>query len=230
MEAVPGLVNVPVSGGWRVVHATVTAEEQHAADLLAGDVVRSVHLVDVERTAIVLGSAQSHDSLDRAACDRLDVQVVRRRSGGGAVLLVPEEHVWMDVVIPRGDPHWSDDVSASAAWLGEVWLAGLATVGVAGRLHRGAPSHGPASPLVCFAGSICGEVLDERGAKLVGISQRRNRRGARFQCVVHRRWRPEVYAALLPGVDADALRPAAAVTEVAAAVLRGAMLDALAAA
>ena len=39
-------------------------------------------------------------------------------------------------------------------------------------------------PLVCFAGVGPGEVL-AGGRKLVGISQRRTRAGARFQCAVH---------------------------------------------
>ena len=39
------------------------------------------------------------------------------------------------------------------------------------------------------------------GAKVVGISQRRTRAGARFQCAVPRRWDVERHAALLgPGI------------------------------
>ena len=40
----------------------------------------------------------------------LGVAVVRRRSGGGAVLLDPGGVVWVDVVVPRHDPRWDDDV------------------------------------------------------------------------------------------------------------------------
>ena len=53
-------------------------------------------------------------------------------------------------------------------------------------------------PLVCFAGLGPGEVLRD-GDKLVGISQRRSRAGARFQCAVHIRWSPSVLVALLAG-------------------------------
>jgi hypothetical protein len=35
------------------------------------------------------------------------------------------------------------------------------------------------------------------GAKAVGISQRRTRAGARFQCAVHRRWDPAAVVAPL---------------------------------
>ena len=47
----------------------------------------------------------------------------------------------------------------------------------------------PWSRKVCFGGLGPGEVTVD-GHKLVGISQRRTRDGARFQCVVHRRWDP----------------------------------------
>ncbi len=50
---------------------------------------------------------------------------------------------------------------------------------------------------VCFAGTGPGEVVDATGAKLVGISQRRTRHSARFQTMLHRRWRPELVAALV---------------------------------
>src|SRR5947207_41753 len=61
---------------------------------------------DVERPAIVLGSAQRDDGLVVGP----GVDVVRRRSGGGAVLLVPGDVVWADVTIPAGDPLWETDV------------------------------------------------------------------------------------------------------------------------
>jgi hypothetical protein len=34
------------------------------------------------------------------------------------------------------------------------------------------------------------------GAKVVGISQRRTRLGARFQCAVYHAWRPEAHSGL----------------------------------
>jgi ABC-type uncharacterized transport system fused permease/ATPase subunit len=52
------------------------------------------------------------------------------------------------------------------------------------------------SPLVCFAGLGPGVVV-VGGRKLVGLSQRRSRAGARFQCVLLRRWDPAELLALL---------------------------------
>jgi hypothetical protein len=54
----------------------------------------------------------------------------------------------------------------------------------------------PWSELVCFAGTAPGEVLLD-GVKLVGLSQRRTRRGARFQCAINRRFDGELLVELL---------------------------------
>ncbi|MFZ9629340.1 MAG: lipoyl protein ligase domain-containing protein [Ilumatobacteraceae bacterium] len=171
---------------------------------------RSVTVVEVDRTTLVLGSSQPDDAVDHRVADALGIDVVRRRSGGGAVLLVPGEFVWVDVVIPAGDPLWSDDVGGAMVWLGRAWQAALAAVGVESRVHDGAMQHSPWSRAVCFAGLGTGEVVPaasgshDRGGKLVGISQRRTRDWARFQTMCHRRWRPEVVSALV-----HAPRPAA---------------------
>jgi hypothetical protein len=53
---------------------------------------------------------------------------------------------------------------------------------------------------VCFASAAPGEVFVGDN-KLVGISQRRNREGARFQCVLYRQWNPLIWSSLLTSVD-----------------------------
>jgi lipoate---protein ligase len=143
--------------------------------------------------ALVLGSAQPDDAADRRIAAALGVDVTRRRSGGGAVLVVPGEIVWVDLVVTPDDPLWDDDVARAMHWVGDTWAAALGR----GAVHRGAMIRTPWSAAVCFAGTGPGEVVDERGAKLVGISQRRTRSWARFQTMVHLRWRPELVAALV---------------------------------
>ncbi len=138
------------------------------------------------------------------------MEVVRRRSGGGAVLLIPGEVVWLDVLIPTGDSLWSDDVSYASHWLGDVWVAALGY----GEVHRGPMVRTRWSPLVCFAGLGPGEVTVD-GRKLVGISQRRTRAGARFQCAVYARHDPSVLPALLRLSPADRAECAAALALVA---------------
>lgn len=126
----------------------------------------------------MLGSAQREAVADLDACAAAGVTVVRRRSGGGAVLVGPGEQVWLDVFVPVGDPLFQADVSRSAWWLGELWAAALRDAGLPEAVvHRGPLVAGAHGRLACFAGLGPGEVTLE-GRKLVGISQRRDRTGA----------------------------------------------------
>jgi lipoate-protein ligase A len=122
-----------------------------------------------------------------------DVEVVRRHSGGGAVYLEPGATLWVDVMLPRGDELWDDDVGRATHWLGERWAA---AIGDGASVHRGAMVRTALSDLVCFAGLGPGEVTIAN-RKAVGISQRRTRVGARFQCVAYARWDPRAVADLL---------------------------------
>lgn len=176
--------------GWQVEEWRGQAGELHAADLLTEPVRRRVVWMRAERPALVLGSSQPEAVADAAACARLGVDVVRRRSGGGAVLVDDDAIAWVDVVVPAGDPLAADDVGAAMWWLGDVWAEALAALGVVGAVtHRGPLVTTQWSRAVCFAGLGAGEVTVD-GVKLVGISQRRTRLGARFQCMVHRAWAP----------------------------------------
>jgi lipoate-protein ligase A len=207
-----------VSGpsGWAVERPVGTAATHHSRDVLEG-ATRTVWAFTLEGPAVVLGSTQAEADVDRPAAGRLGVDVVRRRSGGGAVLLEPGDVAWIDVVVPRGDPLWHDDVAVAAEWLGEAWAAAVADLGVAGgAVHRGGLACGRLGSVVCFDGTGPGEVAVD-GEKVVGISQRRTRAGARFQCSVPLAWRPERHAALLaPGIEralpgADPLEAAGAI-------------------
>ncbi len=166
-----------------------------------------IWVFEVERPAIVLGSTQDEAVLDLAACAAAGIEVVRRRSGGGVVLLEPGRIVWFDVVVPAEQLHGvgvGDDVRASMSWLGGHISDALTELGISGLdVHRGPIACSAWCPLVCFAGIGPGEVTRD-GAKLVGISQRRTRAGSRFQCALNTKWSPAELARLLaeprPGV------------------------------
>jgi lipoate-protein ligase A len=172
------------------------------ARVLDDDPAPEVWVFDVERTAVVLGSTQRADVVDEPACAAAGIEVVRRRSGGGVVLLEPGAVVWFDVVAPAHllrEVGVGDDVGASMVWLGEHVAAVLADLGIDGvSVHRGAMACSNWCPLVCFAGLGPGEV-QRNGLKLVGLSQRRTRVGSRFQCAVHERWSPDRLVTLLAG-------------------------------
>jgi lipoate-protein ligase A len=179
----------------RVLTFGGSAAEFHARDI--GDQPRlEVWVFEVDRPAIVLGSTQRDGMLDVATCAAAGVEIVRRRSGGGVVLVEPDGLVWFDVVVPAAVLHdvgVGDDIGASMVWLGSHIAAALGG-GVA--VHRGAMACSGWCPLVCFGGVGPGEVV-AGDRKLVGISQRRTRAGARFQCAVHVDWSPDRLLPLL---------------------------------
>ena len=182
------------------------AGEFHSREMPAV-VQPSVWWFEVERSALVLGSSQPIEHVDTQWCDHHDIDVVRRRSGGGAVLLQPADVLWADILIPSDHPLWTPDVSSSAQWVGEAWARALASLGHDGlSVHRGPMTHSTWSSRVCFAGRGAGEVMlgDQ---KVVGVSQRRVRQGARFQCALYSNWRPDAHVALFaaPGPSADDL-------------------------
>ncbi len=167
--------------GWVVERPVGSIAERHRAEPPLDD--RRVLIHEVEDVAVVVGSAQRvMPAVDGPAA-------VRRRSGGGAVLVGPGEVLWIDILLPRGDPLWNDDISRSVGWLGGAWCAALAEMNVEATVHHGPMVVTRWSDVVCFAGIGPGEVL-VGGRKVVGISQRRNRGGARFQCAALLRWRP----------------------------------------
>ena len=153
----------------------------------------------IDRPVLVLGSAQPMSIVDLGAAARAGVEVVRRCSGGGAVLLAPNDVVWADLVISPTDTRWSDDIVVAAHWVGDAWRSALIDLGVQEQalfLHAGRSVRTRWSDLVCFAGLGPGE-LTLGGRKVLGIAQRRSRAGARFQMALLRRWEPTAIVDLL---------------------------------
>ncbi len=192
-----------------------TAEELHHNVL---PVERGVWLLTPTRPAIVLGSSQKDEDVDHAFCAANGIDVVRRRSGGGAVYVHPAESLWIDIVVPRGDALWNDDIGKSMWWIGDWWVALLADAGVvSAQVHRGAFERNDWSDIVCFAGKGSGEVFPQEShaqQKIVGISQRRTRDYARFQCIAYFQWDAALHAAMLPGLAKDVDRIATLATPV----------------
>ena len=192
-----------------------TAEELHHNVL---PVERGGWLLTPTRPAIVLGSSQKDEDVDHAFCAANGIDVVRRRSGGGAVYVHPAESLWIDIVVPRGDALWNDDIGKSMWWIGDWWVALLADAGVvSAQVHRGAFERNDWSDIVCFAGKGSGEVFPQEShaqQKIVGISQRRTRDYARFQCIAYFQWDAALHAAMLPGLANNVDRIATLATPV----------------
>ena len=100
---------------------------------------------------------------------------------------------------------WEEVGGLAACWVGVVWLAALADLCVSRMVYRGALNEGRWGGLVCFAGRGPGEILVD-GRKVVGISQRRDRSGVRFQRTALLAWPTDVLVALLGLTPANEAR------------------------
>lgn len=189
--AAPG----PSPAPWSIIERTGSVRSLHG--IAAGSRPRrEVCIMRPVAGALVLGSGQRPGVVNAAAARRHGLMVVRRRSGGGVVLVSAADLLWVDIGVPRDDPLWHPDVGAAFLWLGHLWRRVLAACGIAAEFHEGGHEPGSWGSLVCFAGHGPGEVF-VGGRKVVGLSQRRGRAGARFQCGLLRRWDPALLAELL---------------------------------
>ncbi|MCY4630819.1 MAG: hypothetical protein OXE75_08035 [bacterium] len=180
---------------WRIVERTGSVRSLHG--IVPGPRPRrELWVMRPGDGAVVLGSGQRPGLVDATAARRRGLTVLRRRSGGGVVLVSHTDLLWIDVLVPRGDRLWHHDVGRAFLWLGELWRTVLTGVGIAAEVYEGPYEPGPWGSLVCFAGRGPGEVFVE-GRKVVGLSQRRSSAGARFQCGLLRRWEPGSLAGLL---------------------------------
>jgi len=176
----------------------------HSADLFVKP-VRSAWILNVARDTVVLGSHQPESDLNLELAAQLGIDVTRRNSGGGAVWLPAGDVVWIDFVIPAGDPLWTDDVRVAPLWVGAIWREAIRAVDPSLtdlRVVEGALRTDVLGQKICFVSEGPGEVMCN-GGKVVGVSQRRNRNGARLQCCAYTALRLDGFAAVMGAVGAD---------------------------
>ena len=190
------------AGQWGIERQSLSAQAAHDVDLLSTS-GRKVRIFEPTAPAVVLGSTQRYDIVDSDFVAARGLDVARRRSGGGAVLVDPSV-VWLDFAIARDDPLWDDDIARSMQWLGKLWSGALVHAGIDAEVHKGPAIVSPLARAICFCGIGHGEVVVD-GRKAIGISQRRTRNGARFQTMLHTR-RDDALIDALRLVDRDDAR------------------------
>lgn len=133
--------------------------------------------------AVVMGSAQKPSQFDQVTLRADGIQLAERRTGGGAVYIDPASMIWVDLWIPS-----SMELSKLAprrlfSLVGQWWQRALANTGLPIQMspEPGAPNE--LSRLACWAGAGWGE-LWLGDFKVLGLSQRRTRMGARVQTMV----------------------------------------------
>jgi lipoate-protein ligase A len=153
-------VDAPGSGGWNMA-------VDEALLLHSPKCGPSIRFYTWDAPTVSLGYRQRAQEF-RARAEALGVPVVRRVTGGGAVL--HERDLTYTVVAPAHCSDLPDDLRGSYLWIRSVLLSGLRSVGFDALPAR--PEPGAERLPVCFAGSAGLEIELER-TKLVGSAQRR---------------------------------------------------------
>jgi len=176
MHEVPPLtvrVDVPRSGAENM---------RRDAELLAAAAAGApggIRLYGFSPPCLSIGRLQDAADVDAAACARDGVEVVRRPTGGVAVL--HDEEVTYAVVCAADHPLLGGDVLTSCARIHAAVTRGLATLGVEVRAHGAAADERAAAReraavAACFARPASHELLSLDGRKLVGSAQARRGR------------------------------------------------------
>jgi lipoyl(octanoyl) transferase len=124
--------------------------------------------------AVSLGYGQPVASdIDQLQCQALGIDIVRRPTGGRAVL--HDHEVTYSIVIRADDPRVAPGVLAAYLMVSQALIRGLSFLGIAAELlplRRGIPASAEAVNPACFATPSSYEVA-VGGRKIIGSAQRR---------------------------------------------------------
>lgn len=161
------IVDPPAGGAENMARDRLLLEE-----LVAGDRPATLRFYGWTPACISLGLGQREDILDLDRLRRAGIDVVRRPTGGQALL--HDDEVTYSVVASQQDPVVGGTLMQSYHAISQALIAGLAELGIDG---VGAPCEPrPASGMtpVCFASASAEEVLVS-GRKLLASAQWRSR-------------------------------------------------------
>lgn len=203
---------------WRMIpfHLGPSQEHFEASDALVRTVeAPTLWWHSADQPTLILGTSQQWTADDRRRCSEAGVLVVKRQSGGTAVLALADV-LGLDVALPKGHQLASEDIVEAYRWIGEVWLTTVQKLGVDARLvrveeARASPS-GPAPNvpeirLACF-GSLSPYEVAAGDRKLVGLAQVRRQAGVLLQSALHLHFDASGLAKLLPVQNRDELAAA----------------------
>jgi len=136
-----------------------------------GRIPPTVRIYGWSHPAITIGYSQNaEEELDLERCRELDIPVVRRPTGGRALL--HHREVTYAVVAPVSLPPFNRGLKATFGAVSEALLAGLHALGVQGKTNSGQQRSRSARSPACFASlNHCEITVD--GKKLVGSAQKR---------------------------------------------------------
>ena len=165
--------------GWRLLRdapadgaRNMAVDEAIARAVGAGRVSPTVRFYSWSRPTISLGCLQKSDgAVDLAACRRLGIDIVRRPTGGRAVLHADE--LTYSVAVPMDGTWGVMSVAESFSRIGEALVAGLRRLGVAATIGDGRSERSDLpGAAACFQLRRMPAILVS-GKKLIGSAQRR---------------------------------------------------------
>ena len=159
------LITPPADGAWNMA-----VDEAIAAHAGRGDVPPTLRFYQWQPACVSLGRHQPLADIDLARCAALGYDIVRRPTGGRAILHTDE--LTYSVAGPQHNPILAGAVLDSYLRLSQGLLSGLERLGLrvakAPPTHRAAADAGP----VCFEVPSAYEIVAD-GKKLVGSAQSR---------------------------------------------------------
>lgn len=168
-------------------------DEQRAITGLLNDGVEKPQLLlwQYDKAAVIMGCSQRPDDGQLQRAERAGLAIMRRGSGGGAVLAGP----WMlsaTLIIPPDHPVGKLDLIQLFGWFEQVWTKALIDCGVSCKgvdkslIDRSKQvSKDAGVQWACYASLSHGEVVSPDGRKLVGLAQIRKRKGIALVSGLH---------------------------------------------
>lgn len=166
---------------WRILNTGIAdAATNMAVDeaiLLAhadGRVPATLRFYGWQPAAVSLGYFQrAADEIDRAACREQGIDIVRRLTGGRAVL--HDAELTYSIIAGEGYPGIPATITASYRYFSEGLLAGLARLGITAGMNMPRAAYGqvkrqPNTSAACFDAPSHYEITVE-GRKLIGSAQ-----------------------------------------------------------
>jgi lipoate-protein ligase A len=163
------LMDSPAHGAWNMA-----VDEALLEAVVRGESPPTLRLYAWTPACLSLGLAQPHADVDVLRLQARGWDVVRRATGGRAILHVDE--LTYSVTASPGEPRVQGSVLESYQRLAGALVAAVRALGLPVEIEQHGPSHGAEKGPVCFEVPSAYEIV-VGGKKLIGSAQARKRHG-----------------------------------------------------
>lgn len=163
------LITPPARGAWNMA-----VDQAILESIGRGESLPSLRLYAWQPACLSLGFAQSFKDVDLARLKAHGWEVVRRATGGRAILHTDE--LTYSVIAAPDEPHLQGSVLESYRHLARALVAGVRLLGLQVEMEPSAPLPAAAQGPVCFEVPSAYEIV-VGGKKLIGSAQARKKEG-----------------------------------------------------